>query len=107
MALALAGAFALPASAADDTRASTEAGSAKHAGSAAGPTRTSRFDELDRNHDGYISRDEAKDAPELNTRYSELDVNNDGKLSRDEYNAIHRSASGATSGTTSSAPAGK
>lgn len=55
-----------------------------------------RFDELDRNHDGYVSRDEAKDAAELHTRFTELDKNNDGKLSREEYNALHEGASGAT-----------
>lgn len=58
--------------------------------------RNDNFDRLDRNHDGYVSRDEAKDAPELQTRFSELDVNNDGKLSREEYDALNRSASGAT-----------
>ena len=59
-----------------------------------------RFDRLDRNGDGFISRDEAKDAPELQTRFSELDTNNDGKLSREEYGALDRSASGATGSTT-------
>lgn len=44
-----------------------------------------RFDELDRNHDGFLSRDEANDARELQARFSELDANNDGKLSRAEY----------------------
>lgn len=47
-----------------------------------------RFAELDRNHDGFLSREEAKDAPELDTRFSELDVNNDGKLSRAEYRVV-------------------
>lgn len=47
-----------------------------------------RFDELDRNRDGYLSRDEAGEAHELDTRFSELDVNNDGKLSRDEYRVV-------------------
>jgi Ca2+-binding EF-hand superfamily protein len=61
-----------------------------------------RFDQLDRNRDGYISRDEAKDAEELNTRFSELDVNNDGKLSRDEYGSLKTSASGATTANTGS-----
>ena len=51
-----------------------------------------RFNELDRNADGYVSRDEGRDAEELDTRFSELDVNNDGKLSRDEYAVLGREA---------------
>ena len=65
-----------------------------------------RFEALDKNHDGYISRDEAKDASELNTRFSELDANNDGKLSRDEYNALNKSARGATGTGSMSGKAG-
>src|SRR5438105_7588518 len=57
------------------------------------------FERLNKNHDGFISRDEAKDAAELNTRFSELDKNNDGKLSREEYNALDTSARGATGAT--------
>jgi hypothetical protein len=49
-----------------------------------------RFSELDRNGDGFVSRDEGRDAEELNTRFSELDANNDGKLSRDEYAVLQR-----------------
>ena len=49
-----------------------------------------RFDDLDRNGDGFVSRDEGRDAEELNTRFSELDANNDGKLSRDEYAVLQR-----------------
>jgi len=51
-----------------------------------------RFNDLDRNGDGFISRDEGRDAEELNTRFSELDANNDGKLSRDEYAVLEREA---------------
>lgn len=47
-----------------------------------------RFDELDRNHDGFLSRDECSDARELDTRFSELDADNDGKLSRGEYRVV-------------------
>lgn len=49
-----------------------------------------RFNDLDRNGDGFVSRDEGRDADELNTRFSELDANNDGKLSRDEYAVLQR-----------------
>jgi hypothetical protein len=59
---------------------------ANDAGSAA------RFQSLDRNGDGFVSRDEGRDAEELNTRFSELDANNDGKLSRDEYAVLEREA---------------
>jgi hypothetical protein len=64
-----------------------------------------RFDALDKNHDGFISRDEAKDATELDTRFSELDKDNDNKLSRDEYGGIN-AARGST-GSMSSSRSGK
>ena len=47
-----------------------------------------RFDQLDRNHDGFLSRDEAEGAAELVSRFSELDVDNDDKLSRPEYRVV-------------------
>jgi hypothetical protein len=57
------------------------------------------FERLDKNGDGFVSRDEAQDAAELNTRFSELDRNNDGKLSREEYNALDTAAPGARGAT--------
>ena len=115
MAIAVAGAFALPlTSVASDnvvagqaspgTPRSATSGMGRDTGAAhrtnpTGSGATShrgRFEALDKNHDGYISRDEAKDASELDTRFSELDANNDGKLSRDEYDAVNASARGAT-----------
>jgi len=90
IALIAAGTIALPmaTSAAGDMPADKKA--------ATGASRDARFDELDKNHDGFISRDEGKDAEELNTRFSELDVNNDNRLSRDEYNALSKSAGSAS-----------
>ena len=57
-------------------------------GIATDPGSTARFDQLDRNGDGFVSRDEGKDAEELHTRFTELDSNNDNKLSRQEYGAL-------------------
>jgi Ca2+-binding EF-hand superfamily protein len=69
---------------------------------------SSRFDQLDRNRDGVLSRDEANGAEELNTRFSELDRNNDNKLSREEYEVLksERSAASGASATTRDAVKG-
>src|SRR5258706_15322075 len=111
IAVAVAGAFALPvvaaASAGGDNIVIAQSGGSGADGTmkqpGTGATADSRFERLDKNHDGFISRDEAKDAAELNTRFSELDTNNDGKLSPEEYGALYagtRGAAGTTAGTT-------
>ena len=61
-------------------------------GIAGEPGTAARFDQLDRNGDGFVSRDEGKDAEELNTRFTELDTNNDNKLTRQEYGALEEEA---------------
>jgi hypothetical protein len=54
------------------------------------------FPAMDRNNDGYISRDEARDAPWSN-RFSEMDKDNDSRLSLGEYDAmVQQGAAGAT-----------
>jgi hypothetical protein len=67
-----------------------------------------RFQQLDRNRDGFLSRDEALEAHELDARFSELDANNDGKLSRDEYRVVDageaQALPGAASAASGSAP---
>ena len=55
---------------------------------------------MDKNGDGHISRDEARDATWSN-RFSELDKDNDGRLSQSEFNAMQAGA-GATGSTGSS-----
>jgi hypothetical protein len=87
IALAVAGAFA----AALAGQASAEADKTK---SGAGATAAGGFSALDQNHDGYVSRDEARDATWSN-RFSELDKDNDGRLSQSEFNAMN-AGSGAT-----------
>lgn len=56
------------------------------------PGSDARFRSLDRSGDGFVSRDEGKDAEELQARFTELDANNDNKLSREEYSALEREA---------------
>jgi EF hand domain-containing protein len=89
-----------------DTGASSRANPNTRESSAAGRSSGGNFDRLDKNHDGFVSRDEANDASELNTRFSELDRNNDGKLSREEYNAVNSGASRGATGTGSSSAMG-
>lgn len=43
------------------------------------------FNNLDKNHDGYLSRSEAAGNPTLAKKFKQADRNNDGKLSRSEY----------------------
>jgi hypothetical protein len=62
--------------------------------SEAGATSRGGFSALDKNGDGHISRDEAKDATWSN-RFTELDKDNDGRLSQSEFNAMQAGA-GAT-----------
>lgn len=62
-----------------------------------GATAKGGFAAVDKNHDGYISRDEARDATWAN-RFTELDKDNDGRLSQSEFDAMQAGA-GASSGT--------
>ena len=52
-----------------------------------GATATGGFAAMDKNNDGHISRDEAKDATWSN-RFTELDKDNDNRLSRSEFEAM-------------------
>ena len=61
---------------------------------------TSGFSAMDKNGDGYVSREEAKDATWAN-RFTELDKDNDNRLSQSEFNAMQAgaAATGATGST--------
>ena len=82
MTVAVAGAFAVPCAALAQSGATAASGKL--------------FDRLDRNNDGFVSRDEANDATELQGRFTELDKNNDGKLSAEEMHGLDDAASGRT-----------
>lgn len=61
------------------------------------------FKDLDKNKDGFISREEAKGSPH-EQQFDQLDKNADGKLSRAEHAAAHRakaSAGGSAEASTS------
>ena len=100
--LAIAAAFAAPALAQSPGRTTTDPKDSNPAAppvtygkdrAAAGASAGS-FTSMDRNSDGYISRDEARDAT-WNSRFGELDKDNDGRLSQGEYGSLG-AAAGAT-----------
>ncbi len=49
---------------------------------------TAAFQELDANHDGQISRDEAKKSSDVNNKFNQADANKDGKLDAAEFSAL-------------------
>jgi EF hand len=59
--------------------------------SSAGATAKGGFAAMDKNKDGHISRDEAKNAAWEN-RFSELDKDNDNRLSQSEFDAMQAGA---------------
>ncbi len=96
MALAIAAACAAPALAQQAGSASEPKDSSPAAPPAAAAGASGSFSTIDRNADGYISRDEARDEPWTH-RFSELDRDNDNRLSEAEYNSLQAdSAAGAT-----------
>jgi len=67
-------------------------------GAAAGSGAHGGFSAMDRNNDGYISREEAREAT-WNNRFSELDKDNDGRISQSEFNAMGASTTGGMGGS--------
>ncbi|NMG34253.1 hypothetical protein GRF61_07315 [Azoarcus sp. TTM-91] len=53
-----------------------------------------RIAQLDKNGDGFLSKDEVKDNPRLLERFSTLDTNKDGRLSQEELRAGMRPPEG-------------
>jgi hypothetical protein len=107
IAISIAAAFALPLTA--------QAGGDKASQGASGNTGAEKmFQALDKDNDGFISRDEAKGTPH-DKDFAMLDKDNDGKLTRQEHAAApehagDKAASGATRGSStagSGAPTSK
>jgi hypothetical protein len=92
IALAIAAAFAAP------VAAQTSSGTDNRVtGGTNAPAAASGFSALDRNNDGYISRDEAREAAWSN-RFTEFDKDNDDRLSRSEFDAMQAAAGASTTG---------
>ncbi len=51
-------------------------------------TAKAKFEELDKNRDGFITPDEAKQAGISSEQFASLDTNKDGKLSPQEFVAV-------------------
>lgn len=89
-ALMLLGAMPLTALAASDMQQpASGAAAAAPAAPAADPAMAKAepplFKQLDTNHDGYISREEAKRSATVSAKFDQLDANHDGRISVDEY----------------------
>jgi hypothetical protein len=76
-------------------------GGDKSDAAARGSSAPGGFATIDKNGDGHISRDEAKDATWSN-RFTELDKDNDNRLSQSEFEAMQAGA-----GASGTAPATK
>ena len=99
-ALILGAAFTLPltagAAGSDPARSSSTAQESR--------TSSMNFERLDKNSDGYVSRDEARGNKNLESSFKGLDKNNDGKLSRSELGGSSSVGSGTGAGARSQQP---
>ena len=93
VAVSVAAAFALPFSAGAADKASGNAGAEK------------MFQSLDKNKDGFLSKDEVKGTPH-DKEFTTLDKNHDGKLTREEHASApeHAGDKSTSMGGTSGAP---
>ncbi len=57
-----------------------------------------RLKAADTNHDGLISREEAKALPRIAEHFDAIDANKDGQVSTEELRAFHQSRRGAARG---------
>lgn len=109
IALSIAAGFALPLTvqAAGEDKAKSSGSTATPSASQGASGDAKMFEQLDKNKDGSISKEEAKGTPHEKD-FTTLDKNNDGKLSRQELTAASehgkdKAATGGTSGSPSGA----
>lgn len=68
------------------------------AGAGRGAQAQERLKAADTNHDGLISREEAKALPRIAEQFDAIDANKDGLISPEELRAFHQSQRGAARG---------
>jgi hypothetical protein len=51
---------------------------------------TDEFQQLDRDHDGFISREDAKNRPDLSRVFDKFDTDHDGRLSHHDFKAFEK-----------------
>lgn len=109
IAIAIAAALAIPAQAAGDKAkdaSATQSGSAAQGASNTGNKGAdAMFNSLDKNKDGFMTREEVKGTPH-DKDFAKLDKNNDGKISPEEHAAApeHQGDKAAAGGTAKSEP---
>jgi Ca2+-binding EF-hand superfamily protein len=106
IAAAVAAAFALPFSASAAGDKADKAASSSDKSAASGATKSdggaeAMFKSLDKNKDGFMSKEEVKGTPH-DKDFSSLDKNKDGKLSRQEHAAAPEHAGKAGTGASAS-----
>ena len=115
IALAIAAAFAIPAQAggdkAKDAKATSGQSASQGSSAAEGKSNTGNkgadamFNSLDKNKDGFMTREEVKGTPH-DKDFAKLDKNNDGKISPQEHAAApeHQGDKAAAGGTATTEP---
>jgi len=106
IAVAAAALFAAPfATYAAGDDASPASGSSASQGKSSDNGAEAMFKSLDKDSDGYLSREEVKGTPH-DKEFTQLDKDGDGKLSREEHAAAPEHSGSQSSSGSSAAPAG-
>jgi hypothetical protein len=75
---------------------------------AGSPTGPATFQSLDKNHDGAVSKSEAKSDPTVAKNWKQIDINKDGRIDSAEFSAFeaHQPSTSQHMGESQPAPAG-